>query len=65
VKSSAALTPKSTPEKEADRKVELKTLQKQFKDTRYQLIQDIFDFVLPMSNLGYFNFNEGVLGLAG
>jgi peroxin-11B len=64
-KSKAALRPQNTPEKEADRKIEIKTLQKQYKDARFQLIQDMFDFVLPMSNLGYFNLNEGVLGLAG
>ncbi|KAK9896989.1 peroxisomal biogenesis factor 11 [Cystobasidium minutum MCA 4210] len=64
-RSKAALTPKNTPEKESDRKIELKTLMKQYKDTRFQLIQDLFDFTLPMTNLGYFGFNEGVLGLAG
>lgn len=64
-RSKTALKPQNTPEKEADRKIEVKQLQKQFKDARFQLIQDLFDFVLPMSNLGYFNLNEGVLGLAG
>jgi len=64
-RSKAALTPRNTPEKESDRKIELKTLMKRYKDARYQLIQDLFDFVLPMSNLGFFNLNEGVLGLAG
>jgi len=55
----------STPEKEADKKVEIKNLTAQYYSTRYQFIQDLFDFVLPMSSLGYFNLNEGVLGLAG
>lgn len=64
-RSKAALRPQTTPEKEADRKIEIKTLQKQYLNARFQLIQDLFDFVLPMSNLGYFNLNEGVLGLAG
>lgn len=55
----------SSPEKEAERKQELRTLAAVYKETRFQLVQDAFDFVLPMSNLGYFNLNEGVLGLAG
>jgi len=55
----------ATPEKEADRKVEIKALRTQYYATRYQLIQDLCDFTLPMSSLGYFNLNEGVLGVAG
>jgi len=65
VKTKASQRPQSTPEKEADRKVQIRELQKQYAATRYQLVQDLFDFTLPMSSLGYFNFNEGVLGLAG
>ena len=65
VKTKASQRPQSTPEKEADRKVQIRELQKQYAATRYQLVQDLFDFTLPMSTLGYFNFNEGVLGLAG
>ncbi|KAL7007726.1 Peroxisomal membrane protein PMP27 [Cystobasidiomycetes sp. EMM_F5] len=61
----AAQSVRSSPEKEADRKVEIKALAKAYTDTRYQLVQDLFDFVLPMTTLGYFNLNEGVLGLAG
>lgn len=40
-------------------------LNRQYHAARYQLIQDLCDFVLPMTSLGYFNLNEGVLGLAG
>lgn len=65
VKSAAARSPRTTPEKESDRKVEIKELTKQYYATRFQLIQDLFDFTLPMSSLGYFKLNEGVLGLAG
>ncbi|KAG9094183.1 Peroxisomal membrane protein PMP27 [Ceratobasidium sp. UAMH 11750] len=34
-------------------------------NTRYQLIQDSFDFFLPASNLGLVNVNDGVAGIIG
>jgi len=65
VRRQGTLRPQSSPEKEANRKIEIRELAKAYSATRYQLIQDACDFCLPMSSLGYFNLNEGVLGAAG
>jgi len=50
---------------EADRKLQIKTLEKQRGATRYQLLQDSLDIWLPATNLEFANLNDGVLGAIG
>lgn len=54
-----------TPEKEADRKVELRNVLQQRAAVRYQLVQDLLDSTIPSSTLGFVNLDDGVVGLAG
>ena len=61
----AASRPRPTAEKEAERKVELQAILKEQHAVRRQILQDSVDFILPSTSLGYFNFNEGILGAAG
>ncbi|GAA5841332.1 hypothetical protein JCM9279_000616 [Rhodotorula babjevae] len=52
-------------EKVDERKVELKTIRTQQAATRYQLVQDSLDILIPSGTLGYHSLNDGVIGLAG
>ncbi|GAA6042555.1 hypothetical protein JCM8097_004664 [Rhodosporidiobolus ruineniae] len=52
-------------EKEADRKVELKTVRAQQSAVRFQLVQDALDILIPAGTLGYHHLDDGVLGLVG
>jgi len=44
---------------------EIRALRAQSAAVRYQLIQDLLDFWLPASALGYVNINDGVAGIIG
>lgn len=52
-------------EKAADAKVDLKKLEKDAYAVKYQMLQDSLDITIPGSGLGYFNFDDGFVGLAG
>ncbi|KAI5475217.1 peroxisomal biogenesis factor 11 [Pseudohyphozyma bogoriensis] len=52
-------------EKESERKAGLKTVQTQQAATRYQLVQDGLDVLLPSGTLGYHHLDDGVLGVVG
>jgi len=54
-----------TPEKEADRKTELKGVLSQRSAVRLQLVQDSLDVLIPATTLGYTRLDEGTVGLAG
>ncbi|GAA6046379.1 hypothetical protein JCM3770_004891 [Rhodotorula araucariae] len=52
-------------EKADERKVELKTIRTQQAATRYQLVQDGLDILIPSGTLGFHSLNDGALGLVG
>jgi len=45
--------------------VETKKLQKELMDVRVQLISDLCDLTIPSSALGWVDFDDGFVGLAG
>jgi len=49
----------------AEGKVESETLAKERQAIVTQLISDVCDITIPATSLGYVNFDEGALGLAG
>jgi len=57
--------PRSSPEKEAERKDELRIIVAQRGAVRFQLVQDGLDILLPATTLGYFNLDDGMLGIVG
>lgn len=61
----AVSRPVASAEKEAERKSQYAQVLKEQYAVRRQMTQDSIDFVLPATSLGYFHFNEGVLGAAG
>lgn len=50
---------------EAEGKLEGKTIAKERKGVKTQLLCDICDMTIPLSALGYMNLDDGVVGLAG
>lgn len=56
---------KNTESVDAEKAVEKKTLEKERGTTQLQLISDLCDCTVPSSALGYVDFDEGVVGLAG
>ncbi|EIE79680.1 hypothetical protein G6F46_004296 [Rhizopus delemar] len=46
-------------------KAQEKTLAKDKYNTRYQMIQDAVDAIIPLAGLGYLKADEGIVGLAG
>lgn len=61
----AALRPRATAEKEAERKVELQQIKKEEEVVRWQMIQDALDWINPATSAGFANFDDGAIGLAG
>lgn len=57
--------PLASAEKEAERKANLSQALKEQYAIRRQFVQDALDFILPATSLGYFHFNEGILGAVG
>lgn len=45
--------------------METKKLQKELMDVRVQLISDLCDLTIPSSALGWVDFDDGFVGLAG
>ncbi|GAA6004870.1 hypothetical protein JCM10207_008435 [Rhodosporidiobolus poonsookiae] len=56
---------RSDSEKEAERKVELKTVRAQQSAVRTQLTQDALDILIPAGTLGYHSLDDGIIGLVG
>ncbi|KAK3051725.1 Peroxisomal membrane protein PMP27 [Extremus antarcticus] len=50
---------------DAEKHVEVKKLEKDRAATQLQLISDLCDATVPSSALGYANFDDGIVGLAG
>lgn len=50
---------------EAEGKVEGETIVKEKKAAQIQLLSDMCDLTIPTSSLGYINFDDGLVGLAG
>jgi peroxin-11B len=58
-------TPGEKVEDEVEHKVQIRTAQVIRAATRQQLIQDVLDIWLPITNLGFTNLNDGTIGLIG
>lgn len=56
---------KQIDEKDAEGKMEKVKIAKQQKATNVQLVSDLCDLTVPSTALGYANFDEGFIGLAG
>ncbi|WPH02380.1 Hypothetical protein R9X50_00524300 [Acrodontium crateriforme] len=50
---------------DAEKAVESKRLEKERTATQLQLVSDLCDITVPSSALGYANFDDGIVGLAG
>ncbi|CAO1620921.1 unnamed protein product [Parajaminaea phylloscopi] len=61
----AALRPRATAEKEAERKVELQQIKKEEGAVRWQLVQDALDWINPATTAEFTSFDDGAIGLAG
>ncbi|KAG1438369.1 hypothetical protein G6F56_012668 [Rhizopus delemar] len=46
-------------------KIQEKTLAKDKYSTRYQMVQDAVDAIIPLAGLSYLKADEGIVGLAG
>ncbi|PKI82401.1 Peroxisomal membrane protein PMP27 [Malassezia vespertilionis] len=57
--------PRATPEKEAERRVELHQIAADTKAVRLQMFQDCCDWVNPGTSTGWINANDGIIGIAG
>jgi peroxin-11B len=51
--------------KDGEGVVEAKKIQRERNATNLQLISDLADWIIPTAGLGYANFDEGIVGLAG
>ncbi|KAH9810747.1 peroxisomal membrane protein PMP30B-like [Teratosphaeria destructans] len=56
---------KQTDSQDAEKAVEVKKLQKERAAAQLQLLSDLCDITVPSSALGYANFDDGIVGLAG
>lgn len=56
---------KQVDEKDPDGKMEMVKIAKQQKAANIQLTSDLCDITVPTAALGYINFDDGVIGLAG
>ncbi|KIX05987.1 uncharacterized protein Z518_03961 [Rhinocladiella mackenziei CBS 650.93] len=56
---------KAVDEKDAEAKVEKVKIARQQQIVNTQLVSDLCDLTVPSSALGYANFDEGIIGLAG
>ncbi|EXJ64117.1 hypothetical protein A1O7_00453 [Cladophialophora yegresii CBS 114405] len=56
---------KAVDEKDAEAKVEKVKIARQQQAVNIQLISDLCDLTVPSTNLGYANFDDGIIGLAG
>jgi len=56
---------KQNESSDAEKHVEVKKLEKDRTATQLQLISDLCDCTVPSSALGYANFDDGIVGLAG
>ncbi|GAA97548.1 hypothetical protein E5Q_04226 [Mixia osmundae IAM 14324] len=65
VKEIKARKPRPSPEKESERKNELRSIAAQRFAVQYQLVQDSLDILLPSASLNWLVLNDGQLGLAG
>lgn len=55
----AALRPRATAEKEAERKVELQQIKKEEGAVRWQLVQDALDWINPATTAEFTSFDDG------
>ncbi|EMD00130.1 hypothetical protein BAUCODRAFT_30591 [Baudoinia panamericana UAMH 10762] len=56
---------KQADSQDAEKAVEAKKLQKERSAVQLQLVSDLCDCTVPSSALGYANFDDGIVGLAG
>jgi len=64
-KASRTLASTSSPEKEVERRADLKAIKIQQAAVNRQIVQDSLDWMLPATTLGFVHLNEGALGLIG
>jgi len=55
----------SIDKKDGEGVVESKKIQRERNATNLQLLSDVSDWIVPGTALGYFSFDEGIVGLAG
>lgn len=60
-----AQRPRATAEKEAERRVELKQISTEALGVRLQMLQDLCDWLVATTSLGYLGLNDGWVGIAG